>query len=105
MRNRFDQLGKLLLNLSHALGKKPSRTPEEQEFIVRTLGTWEQAREMGRAEEAAQALLTVLRVRGIEVPDEVCARFLAQKKPDRLERWLERAVVASSIDEVLRKRR
>jgi hypothetical protein len=55
----------------------------------------------GRAEEAARSLLTVLRVRGIAMPDAVRERILNEKDPERLERWLERAVVASSITEVI----
>ena len=50
----------------------------------------------GRAGEAAQALLTVLRVRGLAVSDAVRERILAQTDPERLERWLEKAVVAAS---------
>jgi post-segregation antitoxin (ccd killing protein) len=55
----------------------------------------------GRTEEAARALLTVLRARGIAVPDAVRERILAQKDPERLERWLEKAAVASSVNAVL----
>jgi hypothetical protein len=55
----------------------------------------------GRTEEAARALLMVLRARGVEVPDAVRERILAQKDPERLERWLEKAAVASSVAEVL----
>jgi hypothetical protein len=55
----------------------------------------------GRTDEAARALLTVLRVRGIAVPDAVRERILAQKDPDRLERWLEKAAVAASVAAVL----
>src|SRR5262249_33976425 len=47
-----------------------------------------QGRTEGRTEEAARALLTVLRVRGIAVPDAVRERILAQKDPETLERWL-----------------
>ena len=43
----------------------------------------------------------MLRVRGIAVPDAVRERILAQKDPERLERWLEKAVVAASVAEVL----
>ncbi len=114
-----------LLNLQHVLVQSPSRTPEEQEFIVTMHNTWEKAREKGweagrqaghdegrkvghdegrtegRAEEAARAVLTALRVRGIEVPDTAREHILAQKEPETLERWLEKAIVASSLDEVL----
>ena len=55
----------------------------------------------GRTEEAARNLLTVLRARGFAVPDAVQERILAQKDPERLERWLEKAVVASSVAAVL----
>jgi len=55
----------------------------------------------GRTEEAAHAVLTVLRTRGLVVPDAVRERILAQKDPERLERWLEKAVVATSVAAVL----
>jgi hypothetical protein len=55
----------------------------------------------GRAEEAARNLLTVLRVRGLTVPDAVRERILAQKDPERLERWLEKAAVAASVAAVI----
>ena len=55
----------------------------------------------GRAEEAARAVLTVLRTRGISVSEAARERILAEKEPARLERWLENAVVALSIEEVL----
>jgi len=51
----------------------------------------------GRTEEAARAVLTVLRARGFVVPDAVRERILAQKDPERLERWLEKAAVAASV--------
>ena len=60
-----------------------------------------QGRAEGRAEEAARNLLTVLRIRGIAVPDATRERILAQKDPERLERWLEKAAVASSLAAVL----
>ena len=55
----------------------------------------------GRTEEAARNLLTVLVVRGIAVPDAARERILAQKDPERLERWLEKAVVAASVGDVI----
>jgi hypothetical protein len=55
----------------------------------------------GRTEEAARNLLTILRVRGIAVSDAVRERILAQKDRERLERWLEKAAVASSVAAVL----
>ena len=58
-------------------------------------------RTAGRAEEAAHAVLTTLRVRGIAVPDAVRERIVAQKDLETLERWHERAIVAASLAEVL----
>ena len=87
----------ILLNLQHALGSKPSPTPEEQEFIVKMQGTWETA----RTETRAGDVLTVLRVRGITVPSAARKQILAQTSLERLERWLERAIVAASVGEVI----
>jgi len=55
----------------------------------------------GRTEEAAHAVLTVLRVRGLKVSAAARKRILAQKDPERLERWLEKAAVAASVAAVL----
>src|SRR5881275_3138724 len=55
----------------------------------------------GAAEEAARAVLTVLRARGLVVPDAVRERILSQKDPERLERWLEKAAVAASVAAIL----
>jgi hypothetical protein len=60
-----------------------------------------EGRTEGRTEEAARAVLTVLRARGIAVPDAARERILAQKEPERLERWLEKAAVAASIGDVI----
>lgn len=55
----------------------------------------------GRAEGEARALLIALQARGFAVPDAVRDRILAQKDQDCLERWLKKAIVASSLAEVL----
>ena len=55
----------------------------------------------GAVQEAARNLLTVLRVRGFEVPDAIRERILAQQDQERLELWLERAVVAPSVSAIL----
>ncbi len=102
----------ILLNLRHALDRKPSRTPEEQEFLLTMQNTWEHARnegrkegrEEGRVEVAARVVLTTLRVRGIAVPDADRERILAQKDRSLLERWHERAIVAASLTDVLDER-
>jgi hypothetical protein len=92
----------ILLHLQQRLATKPSWTPEEEEFIVTIQSTWEKAREMGRAEARASDVLTVLRVRGIAVPNAARERILAEKDEARLERWHERAILAASVEDVLR---
>jgi hypothetical protein len=102
-----------LLELRQVLGKKTNRTVQEEEFIVSTQNIveklQEEARREGRdegrreglAEGEVRALLTALRVRGIAVSDVERERILGQEDPKRLERWLERAIVATSLAEVL----
>jgi hypothetical protein len=54
-----------------------------------------------KAETRADAVLTVLDVRGIAVPEAARTRILEEKDMKQLKRWLERAAVASSIAEVI----
>jgi len=61
----------------------------------------EQGVAQGRAEEAARNVLMVLGVRGLVIPEVERERILAQKDPERLERWLAKAVVAASVAEVI----
>ena len=99
----------IVVHLRHVIGDKPGQTPEEEEFIVSMQGTWKEARAEGRtegraegrAEGEARALLTALRVRGIAVPEAMRERILAQKDAEQLDRWLEKAIVATSLAEVL----
>jgi len=91
----------ILLKLRSTLGHKPKRTRKEQEFIVAMQKSWEDARAEGRAETQANAVLTVLRVRGIAVPEATRKRILAQKDMRQLERWHEKAIVATSLGDVM----
>ena len=96
-----------LLNFQHTLGQVPSQSLEadEKEFIMAMIKSWEEgraeARAEGRTETQAEAVLTVLRVRGIAVSDAVRQRILAEKDLELLKRWLEKAAVASSVTEVI----
>jgi len=58
------------------------------------------ARKEGEVAAQARAVLTVLQVRRIAVPDAARERILAEKDPARLERWLANAAVAMSVAEV-----
>lgn len=62
----------------------------------------EEQREGGDSASTAGAeILSVLGARGIAVADEARQRIQSQEDPATLERWLEKAVIATSIDEVL----
>ena len=54
----------------------------------------------GEAKGEADALLAVLDVRGIGVPEEVRARVVGCTDIGQLRTWVRRAVTAESIDEV-----
>lgn len=60
-----------------------------------------QGRAEGWAEGIALSILAVLRARGITVPEPIRERILTEKKPERLERWLERATVVFSAAAIL----
>jgi len=112
---------RILLQLQSTLGHKPKRTRTEQEFIVAMQKSWEDAlaegrtegrlegrlegraegRAKGRAETQANAVLTVLHVRGIAVPEAARKRILAQKDLHQLERWHKKAIVATSLGDVM----
>ena len=90
------------------LANQANFTQAELDAYQKAMDEIQQAREYGEAkwaegkvEEAARNLLTVLRVRGIAVPDAARERIVAEKNPERLERWLERAILAASVAEVI----
>lgn len=55
----------------------------------------------GQAKGEARAILEVLDVRGVEVPDDVRARICRCTDQGQLIAWLRRATVATSADELL----
>jgi hypothetical protein len=87
----------ILLDFQRVLGQHESRTSDEQEFLMAMQQTWEDA----RTETRAHDVLTVLRVRGLAVPDAARRQIQAERDLARLERWLERAIIASSVAEVI----
>ncbi|MGW3724429.1 hypothetical protein [Streptomyces sp. NPDC000851] len=54
----------------------------------------------GRAEARTEDILFILERRGLDVPDEARERITACDDLDILRRWLERALIASSADEI-----
>lgn len=65
------------------------------------LKNWKSARIEGQVERGVHDVLTVLRVRGIAVPEAVRRRIVKEKDLARLERWHERAILATSAAEVV----
>ncbi len=49
----------------------------------------------------AMGVLAVLRARGMAVPDAARERILAEGNTQRLDQWLDKAVTAASVDDVL----
>lgn len=95
----------VLLDFENQLGQRPDRTDDEKEFIVAMQRSWDDVRAEGRTEGRTEArakdVLTVLRIRGIAVPDGARQRIQSQNDPEQLERWLEKAIVATSIGDVI----
>jgi hypothetical protein len=91
----------IVVHLQHVLGKKPGLPPEDEDIMARIKGGFDDIRDEGRLDATARAVLTALRVRGVVVSDADRERILSEKTPERLDRWLERAIVAASVAEVL----
>jgi hypothetical protein len=99
--------------LQHVLQQKPNRTLEEQELMVTMLKSWKEtwketrrearreARVEARTETQADAVLTVLEARGVAVPATARRRIQAEKDLKQLARWLKKASVATSIEQVI----
>lgn len=58
-------------------------------------------KDASKKQEAAAAVLAVLTVRGLSVPDGVRAAIEASTDLDQLRRWLQRAITVGSADEVI----
>jgi biotin carboxylase len=56
----------------------------------------------GEARGEARSVLLVLESRGIPVPDAIRERILASVDTAQLDRWLRRATMAATIDDVTR---
>jgi hypothetical protein len=95
----------ILLQWQRALTRRSQRTAEEEEFVMAMHKGWEELRTesiaAGVVAAQADAVLTVLRARGIAVSDAVQARISSEKNLRRLKRWLEKAAAATSIADVI----
>ena len=75
-----------------------TETHEFQSGYARKLRA--QGKAEGKAEGKAADVLTVLDARGVEVPDDVRTRITECSDLDQLDRWLRRAVTASSAGDL-----
>jgi membrane protein involved in colicin uptake len=96
-----DDLIRRLQGMMSNLEAKARQAEEQVRQAEEQVQQAEEQAEAARAQARAEAVLTVLRVRGVAVPDAARARILAERDEGRLERWLEKAAVAGSIAEVL----
>jgi hypothetical protein len=60
----------------------------------------DEGRDEGRKLASARSVLTVLRTRAIDVPEQTRQRVFAEQDIQRLEQWLERAVTATTLNDV-----
>jgi hypothetical protein len=82
-------------------GREGPPANEEDDVSAEIQAWYEEYERSLRTEGAARAVLTVLRARSIAVSDRARERIVAEKDPERLERWLEKAATAASVAEVL----
>jgi hypothetical protein len=75
-----------------------TRTYEYQSDFVRRNVL--QGRAEGRLESRAEAVLTVLDARGVDVPDEARSRIMGCSDLNLLDVWIRRAVTASTIADI-----
>ncbi|KUL33554.1 hypothetical protein [Streptomyces regalis] len=61
---------------------------------------FEEIRDEARAQRAAEDILDVLEVRGIDVPEAVRERITSCDDPEILRRWHRRAVIAPSAEQI-----
>jgi hypothetical protein len=83
--------------LSEAARKAFQMHPQGAQFFDESQ---QRSFERGRVQSSAEAVLRVLARRGIAVSDEQRERILASSDLETLDRWLDRAITASSTDEL-----
>lgn len=109
LRTQRSEARQKFLSLLHGAARGPLRGILERLTEAYGMGALEmiykegeaEGEARGRAEGEAKALLKILRARGLAIDAAAEARILATRDLALLDRWLERALVASSVDEVL----
>jgi len=91
----------ILADVRYLLDEAQEPTAEEQTIMTELRQRWEREKAELRAEGKAEAILTVLVARGVQVSEGIRQRVLGCKDPSTLERWLARAVTAASAADVI----
>jgi len=75
---------------------------QRAEEVMMTVGEQliEQGRQKGILEARAEDIVRILTVRGVHVEDTARQRILTCRDPALLDRWLERALTASTVADV-----
>jgi hypothetical protein len=88
----------VLLSLNPPARRALEAMMEQSGFVKKYVAKGEAK---GKAKAHADVVLTILRVRGLAVPETARERILAERDPARLQRWVERVAVVASVDELL----
>lgn len=91
----------ILADVRYLFDEEPNLSPEEQTIVTELRKRWEREKAELRAEGKAEAILGVLATRGFKVSDNVRQRVLGCKDPGILDRWLAKAVTATSDADVV----
>lgn len=95
----------ILADVRYLIEQVPDLSPEEQSIMTELRQRWErekaELRSSAQVETKAEAILAVLTARGFAVSDGVRRRILGCKDLRVLDRWLVRAVTASSDSDVI----
>ena len=95
----------VLLELQQFFGQNPSHEPDEQEFMMAMIKSWEEgrteARLEGRREGYQELLLRLLRLRFGSQVDARVERRVADSTAEQIEAWTTRVLSAATLDELL----
>lgn len=91
----------ILPDVRYLLDEAQEPTPEEKTIMTELRQRWEREKAELRAEGTAKAILTILTTRGLQVSDGTRQHVLDCKDPSTLDRWLARALTATTDSEVI----
>lgn len=95
----------ILSDVRYLFNDEPTPNPEEQALMTELRQRWErekaELRSSGKAEGKAEAVLAVLKARGVAVSEAVRTCVLGCHDLGTLDRWLARALTAASDAEVV----